>query len=736
MANRLSPATSIHGPSVAHLSGSASTSVRTDTPTLTVGARASDLSTNLKPGDSLSDRYTLGRVLGTGAFGQVFAAWDRQRSKSVAIKVLKNTSPTALLRFKREFRSISEIRHPNLVRVFELGREVDTWYIVMEMLKGVAFVPMMVATYSHSSEPKSAGTNQHHALTTLLTHVNRAPKRTEIRHELSPVYHKPMVEVDALRDYFRQLTMGALALHDLNIVHCDLKPSNIMLTPENRVVILDLGVVRHIMHLAAQNQEEKGHAGTRHYIAPEIARNAPLTPAVDWYAVGVILWQFLTSQEAALLDGVSDAERSRFLTAFGARYPEYEDLCLVCAKLLRSDPEKRANHVELLEACTDEDSEELATREPPHGIFFVGRDRELELLRDAWSAFNDGKPQTIVVEGYAGAGKSALCANFLHGVQRADPFSRVLLARCRSNESLGFRAFDELVDGLTAVISTMEDEEKEKVLHLCTPALCRLFPVLTSLDSRLEAPTIDVTTSDPRFALRELLAHVAARYSLIIWIEDIESADEDSLQWIGQIFTPALRPNAFVLMTKSTRGPLREEFFDIDTLGYAIDRIPLHPLGNDDAHTLIRQILSISLRADDRLIERIADISEGLPEMIKRLCRQTDDYTQLLKHVTGASLLSARIRALPKAQFDILAASAVSFHARPVSVFEFVAGQRSTEIYPHIEALVDAFMLYRVPGMGTEHYEITHERAGASLRGGKACAACCDGGCSGRDRFV
>lgn len=714
MVDRVPPPAHVSKTNVAPPMALASAFVDTDAATLGRAVQNGERSVQLAPGDLLSGRYTLGRVLGTGAFGQVFSAWDRQRSQSVAIKVLRNTSPKALLRFKREFRSISEIRHPNLVRVFELGRDDDTWYIVMELLKGVAFLPIMVATYSNSEEPNPLEANHHEALTTLLTHANRAPKRASILHDPAFVFHEPLVPVDALRDYFRQLTLGALALHELNIVHCDLKPSNIMLTPDDRVVILDLGVVRHMMHLAAQNQEQ-APAGTRHYMAPEVAHHAPLTPAVDWYAVGVILWQFLTSQRAAALEGVSDADRTRVLDDFAARYPDYEALCSVCAKLLRENPDDRADHTDLLAACVDAHAKQRATRAPLNEGLFLGHDHELNLLHRAWDAFNAGKPQTIVIEGHAGVGKSALCANFLHRVQREDPFSRVLLARCRSNESLGFRAFDELVDGLTAVISTMEDEEKEKVLHLCTPALCRLFPVLTSLDPRLEAREPDVTTSDPRFALRELLRHVAARYSLIIWIEDIESSDEDSLQWIGQIFTPALRPNAFVLMTKTTRKTLTDECFDIETLGYAVDRIALHALDDNDTRTLIRQLLPDALRRDELLIERIAEIGAGLPEMLKILCRQANDHTELLQHGTGESLLAERIRALPHGQFDIFAASAISFHPQPVSILAFAAQRTLEETYLDIEALLDAYMLHRAPGAEAEHYEITHEAMRASV---------------------
>src|SRR5699024_36236 len=136
MVDRNQPPARVPKTNVAPPMALASAFVHTDAATLGSAAQNEEQSVQLAPGDVLAGRYKLGSVLGTGAFGQVFSAWDRQRSQSVAIKVFRNANPKALLRFKREFRSISEIRHPNLVRVFELGRDEDTWYIVMELLKG------------------------------------------------------------------------------------------------------------------------------------------------------------------------------------------------------------------------------------------------------------------------------------------------------------------------------------------------------------------------------------------------------------------------------------------------------------------------------------------------------------------------------------------------------------------------------------------------------------------------
>lgn len=668
-------------------------------------------------GSLLAHRYRLGRILGTGAFGRVFYAWDHERSHAVAIKILKNTHPNALLHFKREFRSISELRHPNLVRVFQLVRDQDTWFIVMEMLEGVPFVPYRLVAHDRDAQEILAP----HTETLVSEADTEAATHTQMLHRLrvqgnpKVLRHKaPLISRERLDDVFYQLARGVDALHRMRIVHCDLKPSNIIVTPQGRVVILDFGVVRHMLHLAAQNQDEGIFAGTRHYVAPEVTPTSVPATSFDWYAVGVILWQFLTGYHAEHLAGLTGEERASFLDHAAERFPEYQALYALCEKLLRVDPAQRATFEDVHAACgsPSDFQESLQTKDERTQMrdALHGRDDILVQLHHAWDSFNDGHPQAVLIEGHPGNGKTAVVETFLYQVQRTSASTRVLLAQCQSNESVGFRAFDEIVDGLTALIATMPKDEREEVLHLCTPALCQLFPVLRSLDPRLEniseAPD---TGSDPRFALRELLCHVAGRYSIVIWIEDIECADEDSLQWIGQIFTPALRPNAFLLITKNIQGELRKDRFDINTLGYAIERIPLFPLDDEASRALVHMWLPANTRGDAELIDRIVAIGAGRPQMLHTLCFQGLDIDALQDHVTGTELLARRIAALPQSQRDILAVVAVCSRPVPIAVLAFITEQSIESIDVALDALLDAFLLRQAFVGETAGYEIVHD---------------------------
>lgn len=150
-------------------------------------------------------RFELHRRLGAGSFGEVFEARDRESGTAVAVKVLRASGPDRLFRFKREFRAVADIVHPNLVRLHELVQEdAEHWYLTMELVDGLPFDE----------------------------HVRRAPEQ--------------------VRGSFAQLAKAVDALHRARCIHRDIKPTNVLVEQTGRVVLLDFG-------LAGISRGERAH---------------------------------------------------------------------------------------------------------------------------------------------------------------------------------------------------------------------------------------------------------------------------------------------------------------------------------------------------------------------------------------------------------------------------------------------------------------------------------------------
>jgi len=204
------------------------------------------------------ERYELLRPLGEGGAGTVYAALDRETGARLALKTLTRMTPLSVLRFKREFRALADIRHHNLVRLYELEHAVaGGWFLTMELVDGV---PLLHGVDDSADDSPEA---------------NRAREQ-------------------AIFERFHQLAQGVQAIHQAGMLHCDLKPSNVILEHGGRVVVLDFGLVREQGTSTAELSAHGTAAGTPAYMPPEQARGEALSAASDWYAFGAMLYEALS----------------------------------------------------------------------------------------------------------------------------------------------------------------------------------------------------------------------------------------------------------------------------------------------------------------------------------------------------------------------------------------------------------------------------------------------------------
>jgi len=202
----------------------------------------------------LGGRYQILELLGQGGMATVFRARDLNLQRDVALKILRDTlitDPGFRDRFLQEARAAANLSHPNIVTVFDFGQDNDQLFLVME------YVP---------------GTD----LKTLLRRHGRLPIQEAV-------------------DLMIKICSGVGYAHRAGLVHCDLKPHNILVTADNQAKITDFGIAR---ALAAIDPDEHSAVvwGSPLYFAPEQASGGPPSPASDVYSLGVILYEMLTGQ--------------------------------------------------------------------------------------------------------------------------------------------------------------------------------------------------------------------------------------------------------------------------------------------------------------------------------------------------------------------------------------------------------------------------------------------------------
>ncbi len=205
-------------------------------------------------GNLLNNRYQLLEPLGSGGMAQVFRARDTMLERFVAIKVLRadySADASFQARFRQEARAAANLSHPNIVTVHDFGFDQGQLFIVME------YVP---------------GTN----LKTMVEHLGK----------FSPEDAIPLIV---------QACAGLGYAHRAGLVHCDVKPHNMLVSPDRRLKVADFGIARAIAGIHP-DEENSVVWGSPLYFSPEQAAGQPPSPASDVYSLGVVMYEMLTGR--------------------------------------------------------------------------------------------------------------------------------------------------------------------------------------------------------------------------------------------------------------------------------------------------------------------------------------------------------------------------------------------------------------------------------------------------------
>lgn len=201
----------------------------------------------------LDKRYELLEHIGSGGMAEVYKAKDLILERLVAVKILNSQyagDTEFVQRFHREARGAARLSHPNIVGVYDVGEDDGRHYIVMELVEGQTLKNMIA--------------------------------------------EKGKLDVEEALHIAKKIAAALEMAHKNNLVHCDIKPHNILVTANGAVKVADFGIARAVSSSTLTYNDTV--VGSVHYFSPEQAKGTAITPKSDVYSLGVVLYEMLTGQ--------------------------------------------------------------------------------------------------------------------------------------------------------------------------------------------------------------------------------------------------------------------------------------------------------------------------------------------------------------------------------------------------------------------------------------------------------
>jgi serine/threonine protein kinase len=644
-----------------------------------------------------TDRYAVLRRIGEGGMGVVYDALDREGRRNVALKTLLRIDARSLYLFKQEFRTLADVHHRNLVHLYELVQPEDgPLFFTMELVDGANFIEYVHrAPRNRGSSSDASNSNLHSGTASLVT--RQGPVRPGYMSVAPPALlgdESTRADPGRLRPALRQLVQGLGALHAAGKLHRDIKPSNVVVTGEGRVVILDFGIALELSRAAHGNEEEGDIVGTPKYIAPEQAAGERPIPASDWYAVGVILYEALSGRlpfEGSSTEVMTRKTREDPLPPSTWARGIPADLEELCVALLRRDPAARPVGKDILQRLGTLGGASMAPPRPESTVeasppLLVGREEQLRTLRDALGPVTGGQTVTVRVSGEAGMGKSALVEHFL-GELEASGDVEMLWGRAYERESVPYKAVDSLIDALARLLGRIEEAEGSVPTPKHAPALAHLFPVLRRIPNFADLPdqAVDDAQSvrhDAFGALREIFVWLARRRPLVLYIDDVQWGDIDSVALLHEVMRPPKGPALLLLMTyreeEAAKSPFLVEMNERWPATADLRDVAVGPLDVKDAERLALARMGSSDEAAARTARAVAREAKGSPFLVEELVRsnrtRATEAGATLTVLTLAAIVSDRLAALPDAARRLAEVVAVGGRPLPLAALTDACG--------------------------------------------------------------
>ena len=645
----------------------ASTDGKPQTKSLGVSDRAPEARTHtfeFANAQRLGD-YELKRELGRGGMGVVYEARHEQTNNRVALKTLptggdgQQVNAEKLHRFRKEFRRLSEINHPNLVGMQSLEVDGDYWFFTMDLVEGVDF--------------------------------------------LSYVRPNNHLDEERLRSCLKQLATGVIELHRRGIIHRDLKPSNVLITEDGHVTILDFGLAAQLQRVGDMTRTKSGlFAGTPSYAAPE-QMFGEHTAASDWYAIGTMLFEALTgerpfqdSKPMAVLRKKHEQDPPRL----SDRDKLPSDLTTLGDGLLLRRPGMRLTSNAVLRAIEMEDetrspsstldsqdaAESVGDNQLEFGgfeneeIVLIGREQQLAQLEEVKQNFLETRqPRVVWVTGKSGEGKSSLVEKFLSPLRGGDDVL-VLSGRCYDRESVPFKVIDSQIEALVRFLRLLGDNKVDALLPRNIEMLAHLFPALSRvqrINDRCKQPIAGVEDRQIRnlaiAALNELLSSIGRSTPVVLFVDDLQWGDADSAEILANMVT-SIDPPAMLFVgscrsDEMSNSPFLNQWNEqlAESVGdLEAQQVVVEPLTESQCLEYLTTLWGDSRAVSQSNVSKLFASCKGNPYFLEQLIDGFDSTTGSFDPIPLAQVINNRVRRCPAGADTLLQSIAIAGKAVPI----------------------------------------------------------------------
>ena len=531
--------------------------------------------------------FILTRVIGNGGMGVVYEAIDLRNAVQVAVKIMRRGDPFSIYQFNEEFTWLSKLNHPNLVRLFDTFSESHTRYFSMELVEGKDIRKWF----------QKVKTKRHNDPWQELLHV---------LHQTASAIH---------------------FLHEEGVIHCDIKPSNLLITRRKRAVLLDLGLA---LREGADRTTVSNLVGTLQYMSPQVIEGDKPDRASDWYSFGILMYEVVTDSYPPVkvnLDADDVQEKYTFNEhVFNEQLLSVDPpIAALIRDLLSPKASDRPSGSQILRRLGGTD---VVTVPSINEDRIIGRD---DILANIRVAYEQSKlhPATVILYGDSGFGKSSLIEHWQTTCVEEDTLS--VSVECLRQNHTPLRLLNSVVQELAETLSKRHDGSWRQSLETHSDSISHVFPqIYQLLNEELVTQNRATNTDDDKRnqAINHLcdwLTDISKQEMLVITIDNAQWADVESLQLLSKLVEqPAF--NGFLVLVEDNHESNLAELFENDAYprsegAYSTcETISVGPLKMEDAIQVVNHFAEqMELTLNEDIATNIASRSQGSTFLIEQL---------------------------------------------------------------------------------------------------------------------